>query len=157
MDVIKQAKDLFYENISLTEKCKNDNNLLYLTKLNHVPQFIKDARKEMINQYDLHDSFNCPDLQDFIFEAKPGKYLSPHTDHLPSLKEINYMHFRANWVIQAPENDVFIFGNDGDLYKIEENKFYLIDALKPHGISKIKGEKSLLLYSFGFIKKDNNV
>lgn len=153
MNAIAQAKNLFYENISLVDKCKNDNSLLYLTKLNHVPQAIKDVRQKIMEQYGLHDSFNNPELQDFIFESKPGKYLSPHTDHLKDLKEDEYMHWRANWVVQAPENDVFIFGNEGELYKIIENEVYLIDALKQHGISKIKGEKALLLYSFGFIKK----
>jgi hypothetical protein len=156
MDIIKQAKNLFYENISLIENCRNDNSLLYLTKLKHVPQCIKDVRQKIIEQYDLHDSFNNPQLHDFIFEAKPGKYLSPHTDHLQGLKENEYTHLRANWVVQAPENDVFIFCNEGELQKVVENNFYLIDALEPHGISKVYGKRSLLLYSFGFLKKQSN-
>jgi hypothetical protein len=158
MNAIDQAKNLFYENISLVEKCKNDNSLLYLTKLKHVPQIIKSVRQKMIDQYGLHNSFNNPDLQDFIFEGTHEKHLSLHTDHVSGLKEDEYMHWRVNWVVQAPENNVFIFGNEGELYKIIENEFYLIDALKPHGISKILGEKALLLYSFGFItRKDKNV
>lgn len=153
MDLFTLAKDLFYQNISLVEKCKDDNEILYLPKIKNVPQEIKDIRQQMIEKYHLFNMYNNPELDDFIFQAEPGKHLSLHSDKLSNLDKSQYDHLRANWVVQVPDNDTYIFGNGGNLYKIELNEFYLIDALESHGITKVLGNTPLLLYSFGFLKK----
>jgi hypothetical protein len=153
MNVLEQAKNLFYENSLFFKDCLNKNNIMYLPELKSVPQSIKDVRAKIIEQHNFQGKFNNPELQDFIVEIKVGSYLEPHADFLHSFKEGTYTNIRANWVVQAPKNDVYIFANEGDCYKIKENEVYLIDANKLHGVSKVLGNTSLLIYSFGFIGK----
>jgi hypothetical protein len=157
MNVLEQARNLFYENISLKKYCINDNSIIYLPEIKNVPQCIKDVRKKIIDQNNFHNKFNNPELHDFILEIKGGNYLSPHTDFLGCLEEGTYTHIRANWVAQAPVNDVYIFANEGDCFKIKENEVYLVDSNKHHNVSKVLGETPLIIYSFGFIERKSNV
>ena len=153
MNVLEQAKKLFYENSFFLKTCANENNIIYLPELKSVPQSIKDVRAKIIEQHKFQKKFNNPELQDFIVEVKDGNYLPPHTDVLGCLKEGTYTHIRANWVVQVPENDVYIFANEGDCYRIKENEVYLVDSNKLHGVSKVLGRTPLLIYSFGFIER----
>jgi hypothetical protein len=156
---IQEALDFYTSNAKLSSLTYGDNPLIGLevcASINPVPEIIKKIRRAVIEKDLFQDWFSCKEVSDFVICINEGHHLPEHADLLKDIKADTYRHVRANWIISAPEEGGHIVTEEG-VYLPKVNEIHFINAKKNHSVTTVVGKTPLIIYSFGFIKKESNV
>ena len=129
-------------------------HLVSLKEIKNIPDCIKAKRKEIIEQNNFESWEDNLEICDHIVFVDDKADLEAHTDDLSLPEFKNFQHIRASWIVQTPMDGGKIIANDVE-FKTELNDVCVIDALKPHRVTKVVGKIPLILYTFGFIKEKN--
>lgn len=153
MSLTQNAIDFFNERSHFAIQTLHDNLIMYLTQIGEVPQFVRDVRRKIIDENKFHDWYHNNEIHDFIMCISEGHSLPAHNDLLRDKNPDTYQHLRANWIVQSPEEGGHIFTKNST-YIPKLDDIYIVDSKKLHGVSEVVGKTPLILYSFGFIKRE---
>lgn len=156
---VQEALDFYLNNAKFSCLTYGDNPLIGLEefgKTNQVPEIFRKIRRETILKNSFQDWFSCKEVEDFVICIDEGHHLPEHADLLKDINADTYRHVRANWIISAPEEGGHIITEEG-VYLPKVNEIHFINAKKNHSVTTVVGKTPLIIYSFGFIKKESNV
>jgi len=157
-DVLK-ASSFFFNNPRLHGTTYGDNKIirfLWDVNSNIVPECFRRVRRKIIELHALQDHFSCKHNDDFLICIEEEHELPEHVDIIENVLDSDYQHTRANWILSTSEDGGSIYTEEQE-YIPKVNNILLFDAKKKHGVTTVKGKTPLIIYSFGFIKREVNV
>lgn len=131
--------------------CKNldkeAGGTLYYT-IKDEKNCIDEFKAAILNHLQIAQEHICDGSLDYIVFAYPDFEITIHTDNIYQYFE----HRRLIYVLQECDQGGEYF-DETQKVLLRQNMLYEIEADKPHGLTKIRGQKPLILAIMSYLKE----
>jgi hypothetical protein len=124
-----------------------DGGTLYYT-IKNEKNCIAEFKMAILNYLQIAQERICDGSLDYFFFAYPNSEFPIHTDNVYQ----DFEHRRLIYVLQECEQGGEYF-NATQKVLLKQNMLYEIEADKPHGVTKIQGQKPLILAIMSYLKE----